>query len=53
MPNTPDTQKEEIFAIQNIFGKPPVIPVYAEPGKPIVYSCQADPLLVFYGLTKY
>lgn len=23
MPNTPDTQKEEIFAIQNIFGKPP------------------------------
>lgn len=23
MPNTPDTQNEEIFAIQNIFGKPP------------------------------
>jgi hypothetical protein len=23
MPNTPDTQKEETFAIQNIFGKPP------------------------------
>ncbi|MFZ1561291.1 MAG: hypothetical protein WAT37_15265 [Saprospiraceae bacterium] len=23
MPNTPDTQKEEIFAIPNIFGKPP------------------------------
>ncbi|MFZ1457892.1 MAG: hypothetical protein WAT46_17735 [Saprospiraceae bacterium] len=23
MPNTPDTQQEEIFAIQNIFSKPP------------------------------
>ena len=28
MPNTPDTQKEEIFAIQNIFGKPPGWLVY-------------------------